>query len=158
VPVPAYGPTVTQYQNVGDEHYFGGEATVDYAVREDLSVGGNLSVEHRHVYTPYILNFQPIGVPDVKVNLFAGYRPIPELTLTPSLQVDGTRWSATDIAPIIYYRTGSFVVANMNAEYQVTKNLKFFAGARNIFDTAYTLTYGFPEPGRSFYLGVKATF
>ncbi len=158
VPVPAYGPTVTQYQNVGDGHYFGGEATVDYSVREDFSLGGNLSIEHRHVYAPYILNFQPIGVPDVKMNLFAGYRPLPGLTLTPSLQMDGSRWSATDIAPIIYFRTGAFFVVNMNAEYQVTKNLKFSAGMRNIFDTAYTLTYGFPEPGRSFYLGVKATF
>ncbi len=92
------------------------------------------------------------------MNLFAGYRPLPGLTLTPSLQMDGNRWTATDIAPIIYFRTGAVMVVNMNAEYQATKNVKFSAGVRNIFDTAYTLTYGFPEPGRSFYLGVKATF
>ncbi len=158
VPAPAYGPTVTQYQNVGDGHYFGGEITADYAVRDDFSLGGNLTIQHRHVWAPYILNFQPIGVPDVKMFLFAGYRPIEGLTLTPSLEIDGSRWTATDIAPVIYYRTGAFTAVNMNAEYQATKNLKFSAGVRNLFDTAYTLTYGFPEPGRSFYVGMKATF
>jgi iron complex outermembrane recepter protein len=158
VPVPAYGPGVTQSQNVGDGHYFGGEATVDYAVRDDFSLGGNLTVIHRQVYAPYILNFQPIGVPDLKVNLFAGYRPLPELTLTPSLELDGSRWTVTDIIAPIYYRTGAFAVVNMNAEYQATKNLTFSAGVRNVFDAAYILTYGYPEPGRSIYLGVKATF
>ena len=158
VPVPAYGAGVTQSQNVGDGHYFGGEVTADYTVRDDFSLGGNLSIEHRHVYAPYILNFQPIGVPDFKMFLFAGYRPIPGLTLTPSFEVDGSRWTVTDITPTIYYRTGAFTKVNFNAEYQVTKNLKVSAGVRNLFDTAYTLTYGYPEPGRSFYVAAKATF
>ena len=90
--------------------------------------------------------------------LFAGYRPLPGLTLTPSLEIDGSRWTVTDIATPIYYRTGAFAVVNLNAEYQATKNLKFSAGVRYLFDTAYMLTYGYPEPGRSIYLAVKAIF
>jgi iron complex outermembrane recepter protein len=160
VPVPAYGAGVTQSQNVGDGKFFGGEVTVDYAVRDDFGLGGNLSIEHRHVSAPFILNFQPIGVPDVKLNLFAAYRPTfaPGLTLTPSFELDGSRWTVTDVATPIYYRTGAFTLVNFNADYQVTKNIKLSAGVRNLFDKQYTLTYGFPEPGRSLYLQVKATF
>jgi iron complex outermembrane recepter protein len=158
VPVPQYGAGVTQSQNVGDGQYFGGEITADYAVRDDLSIGGNLSVEHRHVVAPYILNFQPIGVPDLKILAFVGYRPIEGLTLTPSIEYNGSRWSVTDIGLPYYYRTGAFVKVNANVEYQVNKNLKISAGVRNLFDTGYTFTWGYPEPGRSLYLGVKATF
>jgi iron complex outermembrane receptor protein len=92
--------------------------------------------------------------------LFAGYRPlqVPGLTLTPSLELDGSRWTVTDVTTPIYYRTGAFTVVNFNADYQVTKNLKLSVGARNLFDTGYTLTYGYPAPGRSMYVAVKATF
>ena len=160
VPVTSYGAGITQSQNVGSGEFFGGEITADYLVRDDFSVGGNLTIEHRHIYAPNILNFQPIGVPDVKMFLFAGYRPlqVPGLTLTPSLEMDGSRWTVTDVATPIYYRTGAFTVVNFNADYQVTKNLKLSVGARNLFDTGYTLTYGYPEPGRSMYVAVKATF
>ena len=160
VPVTSYGAGITQSQNVGSGEFFGGEITADYLVRDDFSVGGNLTIEHRHIYAPNILNFQPIGVPDVKMFLFAGYRPlqIPGLTLTPSLEMDGSRWTVTDVATPIYYRTGAFTIVNFNADYQVTKNLKLSVGARNLFDTGYTLTYGYPEPGRSMYVAVKATF
>jgi len=65
-----------QSQNVGSGEFFGGEITADYLVRDDFSLGGNLTIEHRHIYAPEILNFQPIGVPDVKMFLFAGYRPL----------------------------------------------------------------------------------
>ena len=76
VPVTSYGAGITQSQNVGSGEFFGGEITADYLVRDDFSVGGNLTIEHRHIYAPNILNFQPIGVPDVKMFLFAGYRPL----------------------------------------------------------------------------------
>lgn len=158
VPEPAYGPTVTQFQNVGQGRFFGGELTADYFVRDDFSLGGNLTIMHRRVSAPYIPNFQPIGVPDFKMFLFAGYRPLEGLTITPNLEIDGSRWTATDIAPVIYFRTGAFIVVNTNVDYQVARNVKLSVGARNLFDTAYTLTYGFPEPGRSLYFGMKATF
>jgi iron complex outermembrane recepter protein len=31
-------------------------------------------------------------------------------------------------------------------------------GVRNLFDTAYTFTDGYPEAGRSFYFALKATY
>ena len=157
VPAPAYGSNVTQSQNVGDGRFWGVEATVDYTPRDDFSVGGNVTLMRRRVNAPYIVNFQPIGVPDFKMFLYAGYRPIEALTLTPNIEIAGTRWTSTTNGAI-YYRTGAYFLVGFRGEYQVNDNLKISAGARNLFDAAYTLTDGFPEPGRSFYLAAKATF
>jgi iron complex outermembrane receptor protein len=157
VPVLAYGPNVTQSQNVGDGRFWGAEATIDYTVQDNFSLGGNLTIMRRRVYAPYILNFQPIGVPDVKMFLYAGYRPIDGLTLTPSVEIAGTRWTS-NTAGTIYYRTGAYFLTNFRAEYQITPTISASGGARNLFDVAYTLTDGFPEQGRSFYLEMKSTF
>jgi iron complex outermembrane receptor protein len=157
VPAPAYGSNVTQSQNVGDGRFWGIETTIDYTPRDDFSLGGNLTIMRRRVSAPYILNFQPIGVPDVKLFLFAGYRPFEGLTLTPSIEMAGTRWTSTTNGAI-YYRTGAYFLVNFRSEYEFNGHLKLSAGVRNLFDTAYTLTDGFPERGRSFYLSAKATF
>jgi iron complex outermembrane receptor protein len=157
VPVPAFGLNVTQSQNVGAGRFSGAEVSVDYQPRDDFSLGGNLTVMRRRVYAPYIPTFQPIGVPDIKLFLYAGYRPIPELTLTPNIEMASSRWT---VAPNTnaYYRTGAYFLTNFNADYQVTNNMKLTAGVRNLFDQLYFLTDGFPEPGRSMYVAVKATF
>lgn len=157
VPMPAYGLNVTQSQNVGAGRFTGAEVSVDYQPREDFSLGGNLTVMRRRVYAPYISTFQPIGVPDIKLFLYASYRPIPEITLTPNIEVASSRWTVVSNTNA-YYRTGAYFLTNFNADYQVTSNLKVTAGVRNLFDQLYVLTDGFPEPGRSMYLAVKATF
>ncbi|WP_255609185.1 TonB-dependent receptor [Methylosinus sp. Sm6] len=157
VPVPRFGAGVTQSQNVGDGRFWGGEISVDYAPAENFSIGGNLTLMRRSVVAPYIANFQPIGVPDAKMFLFAAYRPIAELTLSPNVEMESNRWTS-NTSGSLYYRTGAFFLFNMQADYQIHENLKLTAGVRNLFDTAYTLTDGFPEPGRSFYLGAKTTF
>ncbi len=157
VPVPQFGAGVTQSQNVGHGQFWGAELSADYAPREDFSLGGNLTIMRRKVYAPYIANLQPIGVPDVKLFLYAGYRPLPSVTLTPSIEMAGNRWTS-NTSGSIYYRTGAYFLTNFSAAYQATDHLQLTAGVRNLFDTAYMLTDGFPEPGRSFYLAAKATF
>ena len=37
-------------------------------------------------------------------------------------------------------------------------DLMVSAGVRNIFDNEYALAWGFPEPGRTFHIGMKGTF
>jgi iron complex outermembrane recepter protein len=96
-------------------------------------------------------------VPDIKLFLYAGYRPIPQITLTPNIEMASSRWTVVPNTSA-YYRTGAYFLTNFNADYQVTPNVKLTAGVRNLFDQLYLLTNGFPEPGRSMYLAVKATF
>ena len=77
VPAPQFGVNVTQSQNVGSGKFWGAEISADYFVREDFSLGGNVTLIRRRVNSPSIVNFQPTGVPDLKMFLYAGYRPSP---------------------------------------------------------------------------------
>ena len=89
--------------------------------------------------------------------LYAGYRPIPQLTLTPSIEVAGDRWTSITNGNW-YYRTGAFCLTNFNADYTPGDNIKFSAGVRNAFDDYYVLADGYPSPGRTFYLASKVNF
>lgn len=157
VPAPSFGAGVTQSQNVGDGRFWGGEISVDYRVQDDFSLGGNLTLMRRSVTAPFIANFQPIGVPDGKMFLYAGWRPIEGLTLTPNVEMSGNRWTSTTNGAV-YYRTGANFLTHFQADYQIHENLKLSGGVRNLFDVAYTLTDGYPEAGRSFYFALKATY
>ncbi|WP_246720834.1 TonB-dependent receptor [Methylocystis sp. H4A] len=157
VPAPQFGVNVTQSQNVGGGRFWGAEISADYFVREDFSLGGNVTLIRRRVNSPSIVNFQPTGVPDLKMFLYAGYRPIPQLTLTPSIEVAGARWTSITNGNW-YYRTGAFCLTNFNADYTPGDNIKFSAGVRNAFDDYYVLADGYPSPGRTFYLASKVNF
>ncbi|MDP3553247.1 MAG: TonB-dependent receptor [Methylocystis sp.] len=157
VPAPQFGANVTQSQNVGGGRFWGAEISADYFVREDFSLGGNVTFIRRRVYSPSILNFQPTGVPDFKMFLYAGYRPIPQLTLTPSLEVADARWTTVTNGNW-YYRTGAYCLTNFNVDYAPGDNIKFSAGVRNAFDDYYVLADGYPSPGRTFYLASKVNF
>ncbi len=153
------GTAVTQSQNVGLGHVVGSDLKADYALRDDLAVGGHLSLIHRYVDTSVAIkpNIQLIGAPDASGMLYVTWRPLPNLTLTPNVQFASSRWTEKD-TNTAYYQTGAYALYNFKAEYKVQDNLTVYAGAKNIFDRLYVLTDGFPEPGRSFYVGAKATF
>ena len=57
-----------------------------------------------------------------------------------------------------YYRTGSYVQANLRVDYALLDGVEIGVGARNLFDDDYTLTDGFPEPGRSFFASLRARY
>jgi iron complex outermembrane receptor protein len=68
-----------------------------------------------------------------------------------------SRWTNVSTG-LVYYRTNPYLLTNLNVDYQPTDNVKFQAGVRNLFDELYTVTDGYPSPGRSFYLATKVNF
>ncbi|MGE0195224.1 MAG: TonB-dependent receptor, partial [Methylocystis sp.] len=169
--VPVIGPDgvpTTQQQNVGSARFWGAEISADYFVREDFSLGGNLTLIRRRLNAPTAFSFsgtnvtgivtlQPIGVPDAKLIFYAGYRPIRQLTIMPNIEMATSRWTSVSNG-LVYYRTNPYLLTNLNVDYQPTDNIKFQVGVRNLFDQLYTVTDGYPNPGRSFYLASKVTF
>jgi iron complex outermembrane receptor protein len=157
VPVIYNATAVTQSQNVGRGKIYGVEGALDWRWRDDLTIGGNLTLMHRKVTAPYTPGFKPSGVPDAMGLVYARWEPLKNLILTPSVEMAGKRWT---VAPDgkTYYRTGAYALANLTAEYKPSGTLSFSAGVKNMFDRAYTLTDGFPSPGRSFFVAMKATY
>lgn len=150
-----------QSQNVGSGHFYGADAMIDYALRDNIVIGGHVSYIHRVLTNPAMPGTELTGVPDYKGLVYMTYSPVAGLTLTPSAEMASNRWTQTSPSatpPSAYYKTGAFAIFNLGGEYKLTEQITLNFGARNILDAYYTLTDGFPEPGRSFYAGVKGVF
>ncbi|TAH66665.1 MAG: TonB-dependent receptor [Rhodopseudomonas palustris] len=162
-PISGKVSAITQNQNVGDGYRYGVDFALDYALAATLLVGGNVSYIHNVLENPTDPTIQQTGIPTVKGMVYASYNPVEALTLTPSLQFADDRWSQKN--QVIgnksvnsYVKTGTYLLANFIAEYKLRDDLMVSAGVRNIFDHEYALAWGFPEPGRTFHIGMKGTF
>ncbi|MBB4198160.1 hypothetical protein CCR94_11015 [Rhodoblastus sphagnicola] len=149
--------TLSQSQNVGKADFVGADFKADYAVNEDLDVGGHTALIHRTLAIPASSTVQLTGVPAITGFGYVSWRPLTNLTLTPSVQIAGARLTQ-NVAATAYFQTGAYAMLNFQAEYKALVNLSFFAGGKNLTDRLYVLTDGYPEPGRTFYFGAKATF
>jgi iron complex outermembrane receptor protein len=56
---------------------------------------------------------------------------------------------------LTYFRTGHFTQANLEAAWHVTDQVDIVVGGRNLLDSNYQLTAGFPEEGRNFFLNLR---
>jgi iron complex outermembrane receptor protein len=155
-------------ENLGSADYYGGEITLDATLGSTFNAGANYSYIHRKfdVGTAptggLIRPFQLTDVPAHKGFVWLNWHPLAGLEIVPSIELASDRMTVTPatangLAPV-YYKTGSYTLANLRAEYALTPNFSIGAGVRNAFDELYQLTDGFPEPGRSFFLSARARY
>lgn len=97
-------------------------------------------------------------MPTHKAFLYADAAPFSRLHVIPSLEIASDRWTVTDIAPITYYRTGSYVNAGLRVDLAVLDRVTLGIGARNLLDAHYVLVDGYPEPSRSFFASISARY
>lgn len=157
VPLIYQGTPVAQSRNVGDGYFAGAEASGSYYLRDDFQVGGNVTFTRRHIRDPASTIYQPPGVPFVQGFLYATWLPLPGLSLTPNIELADSRFTP-NTAGTVYFQTGAYQLLNFQAAYQFNPGFTVEAGVRNILDQNYQLAYGFPEPGRTFFLNAKVTF
>ena len=148
----------TQTQNVGDGRFYGAEFAVDAPVTPELSVGGNYTALSRTIRDALQPNLRPTGAPTHKAFLYAAWRPVASLTITPSLDIAGDRWSDVNTTPVPsfpYLRTGGYALLDISAQYTVQRNFDVVFGLKNLADRNYELAWGFPQPGRTFYVKTR---
>jgi iron complex outermembrane receptor protein len=151
--------TLNQTRNVGNGHYHGAELSIDAPLGGVLSLGGNYSYTARTLHDPTNAAFRPTGVPTQRLLVHADWHPLPAWSIAPSAEVASQRWTVTSsssITPPRYYRTGSYVLANLAMNWSASEHFDLQLGARNLFDRNYQLVDGFPEAGRSYYLELRA--
>ncbi|HMN37726.1 MAG TPA: TonB-dependent receptor [Hyphomicrobium sp.] len=159
-PVPIRAPDgtfINQSQNVGSGHYYGAEASIDYAISPQMLVGGNITWVHRDVSNPNNPSFELTGLPEIKGIAYMTYRFTDAWSVTPSVEFASERWTVTADGSL-YYKTGAFGLLNFQTEYEFTENTSLMLTARNILDENYILTDGYPEAGRTFYVNMRARF
>ena len=151
----------SQTQNVGDGEFYGAEIAVDTPMTRELTAGGNYSFVKRTIVDALQPQLRPTGVPTHKAFLFATWRPLMPLSITPSVELAGDRWSDVNTTPtpaLPYIRTGSYALINLGAEYIVQRHLEIAGGFKNLTDDDYQLAWGFPQPGRTFYVKTRVLF
>lgn len=161
VPAPA---NTTRRENLGKAEYYGGEIGLSLALGETLSAGINYTYTHRDfaiVGTPpneIAPDFRLTDVPTHKGFAYASWSPVPALQIVPSVEFASNRTTLNTYVTAgetAYYRTGSYVQGNLRVDFDVTDQVSIGLGGRNLFDDGYTLTDGFPEPGRSFFASLR---
>ena len=148
--------TTTQFQNVGNGEFYGVELAADVPVTSSFTVGGNYTKITRRVHDALLPDLRPTGVPDHKGFLYAAWQPVRRLTITPSIDAAGDRWSDVNPAPAFpYVRTGAYTLVNLSAEYAFDQAVSLVFGFKNLNDENYELAWGFPQPGRTFYVKTR---
>lgn len=148
---------VSQSRNVGKGEYYGVELAVSAQVNATLSLGANYTLTERDFTDPTVPAFEPTGVPRHKAFAWVNWQPLSRVTILPSLEIASDRWTVNSTGTR-YYRIGAYVQGNLRVDYEVIDGVVLGAGVRNAFDDNYTLTDGFPEPGRSFFLSARARY
>jgi iron complex outermembrane receptor protein len=155
-------------ENYGSANYYGGEISLTAQLTPAFQAGVNYSYIHRDfdVGTPQagglIRPFRLTDVPNHKAFAWLTWRPLGGLEVVPNVEFASSRTTITPatangLVPV-YYRTGDYLTAGLRVDYDVTERITVGLGGRNLFDNAYTLTDGFPEPGRSFFASVRARY
>ncbi|MDB5724425.1 MAG: TonB-dependent receptor [Novosphingobium sp.] len=157
---------LNQRVNIGSADYYGGEISLTAKLSPTLEGGVNYSYIHRDfdVGTPAagtIRPFQLTDVPTHKGFAWLSWQPLGGLKIVPNLEFASDRTTVTPATANgnnpFYHRTGAYVTAGLRIDYAITEQLTIGVGGKNLFDRNYTLTDGFPEPGRSFFASVRAT-
>jgi iron complex outermembrane receptor protein len=154
LPLPAPAGT-TQSQNVGHGAFYGAEVSLTGQLTDDILVGGNYTYQIRHIHTPAnVTPLQLTGDPGHKGNVYVTWNVLPELSVTPNLQLASNRWTA-NTAGTVYFKTGSYALGGISANYRFLENFDINAGVKNLFDQNYQLVDGFPAEGRTFFLQLR---
>ncbi|HEX7858230.1 MAG TPA: TonB-dependent receptor [Sphingobium sp.] len=154
--------------NIGSADYYGGEVALDAQISRTIRAGANYSYIHRDftIGAPpaglTAVPFQLTDVPDHKGFAYVSWRPFEKLEILPSIEVASSRTTVTaatgSTASPVYYQTGSYANGAIRIDYEVLPQVTLGVGARNIFDQNVILTDGFPEPGRSYFLSMRAKY
>ena len=152
----------TQSQNVGDGRILGLELAGDYHLSPQWRLGANYSYLSRKITDTTQPNIRLTGAPDHLGFAYVAWEPVTFITVQPSIEFAGNRWtdlnggSGSPTAPGTYQRIGEYTLVNMQVSWRPLDKLEATIGARNLLDRNYSLAAGFPQPGRSLFVKVKA--
>lgn len=151
--------TTTQTQNVGNGNFAGVEFSVDSPIGTSVRAGGNYTFMHREILDALQPNLRPTGVPTNRAFLYATWQPVSALRITPSLELADDRWSDVNPAPAFpYVKTGAHALLDLDATYSFPRGLEVSLGLKNLTDDHYELAWGYPQPGRAFYVKTRLLF
>jgi iron complex outermembrane receptor protein len=154
VVIPA--PQQTQTQNVGDGEFYGVEFGVQTELSERWSVAANYTHLERVLNDPLQPNLEVTGAPDDSAFVAFTFEPSERLSVTPSIELAGDRWS--EVTGGGFVRIGDYTLLNLQIQYRGSELWEAAVGGTNLTDEDFQLAHGYPEPGRSAYVRLRLNF
>jgi iron complex outermembrane receptor protein len=144
-------PGISQMQNTGKSMFYGADFSLLYKIHKSLSFNLNYTFILRKNVTNPELKFT--DVPDHNIFAYFDFVTIKNLNFIFSAQFCSDRYSTSygNISP-------GFDIYNLQLSYNFSKPLKLKLGVNNIFDNNYTISEGYPEEGRNYYLSMSYKF
>jgi iron complex outermembrane receptor protein len=158
--LPGALTNVNQTQNVGDGKYYGFEFSADIRILDNVQAGVRFTYVNRNLDAqsplnpPLATNFHLTGLPYSQTFAYVTWNVLPNLSLTPNVQMASDRWT-NSTSGASYFKTGSFLLLNFEADYAFDDRIDVQVGARNLLDQNYQLVAGFPSEGRSFFVNLR---
>ncbi len=102
-------------------------------------------------------NVEEIRRPDFIASATLTYRPIDALTLTASLDHNGSQLD-TDFGTFQNVTLDAYTLIGLNAAYDLDDHFTLTLRGDNLLDEDYQEVFGYASPGRAIYAGLKANF
>lgn len=156
------GP-LSQRQNLAEGTYRGFEVAARWEMSDRIALAANYTYIDLSIEDPVVNGARITDIPNHEAWLGIDWQATDTLTVSPSVEIYGARWSDPAIGSgdrnnPWYTKMGGFGLANLSASWEVSEQATVNFGVRNIFDRDYAVVEGFPEPGRSFFLASELRF
>ena len=136
---------LSQMQNLGKARYYGSEVEIETHPVAALRADANYTLLKRENISNAGVKF--LDTPNHKIVLCASVYPISLVDVTASMEYNSERYSTSDG----FYTAAPFAVYNVKTSLNLFRQFVVDAGIQNLFDRNYSLTEGYPEPGRTYY-------
>lgn len=157
VPIVYNGTNQSQNRNVGEAVFKGVEFGLAAQVSRHLEVGGNYTWIDTRIDAPNDPSLRLTTAPQNKGFLYGKWTPNDALTVIPSLEAAGARWSTKAVGNG-YVRTGAYQLLGLKVEYKLRRDWDIALTGRNLLDKNYQLVDGYPQEGRNFLLSTRLQF
>ncbi len=149
----------TQTQNVGNGDFKGLEVSSEAPIGRTLRLGGHYTFIRREITDALQPDLRPTGVPENRAFVYATWQPTASLRLTPNAEWADDRWSDVNPAPAFpYVKAGAYALVNVDATVALPGGVELSGGFKNLLDDHYELAWGYPQPGRTFYVRTRMRF
>ena len=144
-------PGLSQVQNTGKSQFYGGDVSVIYKPLEAMNFLANYTfIKRENISNPDLLF---TDVPEHHLFVAMEYEAVKNLLLNVNSDLSSKRYSTN-----YGLESPKYLVFNSQLSYKLNNGLKFEIGVNNIFDKNYTLTEGYPEPGRNGFVSMFYNF
>lgn len=140
-------PNIYQLQNTGKAEFYGSELSASYAIIKDLQIVAQHSYLHRSNLSNKVIKFT--DAPEHKVIISANYQCLNYASIQANCEYNSSRYSTS-----YGTKSGEFAIANIGTHIKIYKSIALEGGINNILDKNYTISEGFPEAGRNYFVSL----